>query len=309
MVLSGEVHFGYGAELSWWKKGTKRFTLASTLRGDLDGGTLTPAVLTAFAASELPLSEDAVLSAREDNGEWSIVDPTAKKAFLVRDEEDRLDVFEEAGPARVAQFVSSGIKNAKDMIATLARGMGFAFTLLDLTPTNRLLWNDHFPAPLVIPEGAHLPLPVRGRLGRDPVILPGRNWPPGTRVKRHTDFAWRLDLVRDERPDGERPDFVRPAGPSPDFDVHDVHASYRVIAQRHAAQLAKLRFTRGVVYQVNLGLVRFERADEVLVACQDLYSHPPGKHEAALINVYRVPLERFDDLRPLLEHDVAEGGA
>ncbi len=45
------------------------------------------------------------------------------------------------------------------------------------------------------------------------------------------------------------------------------------------------------------------------MACQDLYSHPPGKHEAALINVYRVPLERFDDLRPLLEYDVAEGGA
>ena len=311
VVLSGEVHFGYSAQLSFWKQGTKRLSLAAALRTELDGGvpagTVGPAVRSAFGTAGLPLATDAVLSAREDNGEWSIVDTESRKAFLVRDEEDRLDVFEEIGPARIAQFVSSGIKNAKDLIATLGRGLGFAFTLLDLTPVERLIWNEHFPAPLTIPEGAHLPLPVRGRLGDDPVILPARDWPPGVRVKKLPDFAWRLDLVRDERPDGERPDFVRPTGSPPDFDVHDVHGSYRAIAARHAAQIAKLRFTRGVVYQVNLGLVRFERSeDDELVACHDLYSHPPGKHEAALINVYRVPLVRFDDLRPRLEHDVAE---
>ena len=304
VVLSGEVHFGYGAQLSFWKKGIKRLTLAAGLRSDLDDERLTAAVRGAFDGAGLPLSEDAALSLRADSGEWSIVDPPGRRTFLVRDEGDRLEVFEEDGPARVAQFVSSGLKNAKDLIVTLGRGMGFAFALLDLTPVERLIWNEHFPAPLTLPEGVHLPLPVRGRLGRDPVMLPSRDWPPGVRVKKQPDFAWRIDLVRDERPDGERLDFTRPSGPPPEFDVHDVHASYRAIAARHAAQLAKVRFTRGVVYQVNLGLVRFERAEGVLVACQDLYSHPPGKHEAALVNVYRVALERFDDLRPRLAYDV-----
>ncbi len=125
VVLSGEVHFGYGAELSWWKKGTKRLTLAVYAARRPRRRARSPRRCSRRStAAGLPLSEDAVLSAREDNGEWSIVDPTAKKTFLVRDEEDRLDVFEEAGPARVAQFVSSGIKNAKDLIATLGAGAG-----------------------------------------------------------------------------------------------------------------------------------------------------------------------------------------
>ena len=37
-----------------------------------------------------------------------------------------------------------------------------------------------------------------------------------------------------------------------------------------------------------------------MTACQDLYTHPPGKHEGVLVNTYRVPLDRFGDERPKL---------
>jgi hypothetical protein len=316
VVLSGEVHFGYAAQLSLWQKGIRRLALPDGVQADLDREILPPAARAAFEQAGLPLAADAFVTPRPGNGEWSIVDPEGRRTFLVREEsggelDDRggVIVFEERGPARVAQFVSSGLKNAKDLIATLGRGLGFAFTLLDLTPVERMVWKEHFPAPLALPEGARLPLPVRGRLGRDPVLLPSGNWPAGTRAAQRPDVAWRLDVVRDERPDAERPEFVRPAGPPPEVDVDDLPGSYRRIAARHAAQLAKVRLTRGVVYQINLGQVRFERDGGVLVACQDLYSHPPGKHEAALIDVYRIPLERFDETRPGLRHDLAADGA
>ena len=47
--------------------------------------------------------------------------------------------------------------------------------------------------------------------------------------------------------------------------------------------------------------MRFELDDDGgVIACQDLYTHPPGKHEGVLVNTYRVALERFGDERPKL---------
>jgi len=305
VVLSGEVHFGYSAQMSFWGKATKRLTLAANLQTALDNKNLSPALVNAFQAGGITLSPDTLITVRDGNGEWSLTDPEGRKVYLVRSEQSGLNVFEEEGPARIAQFVSSGLKNAKGLIATLARLMGFAFSLIDLTPIERMIWEEHFPAPLALPEGARVPPPVRGRLSSDPVFLPAGNWPPGTNAKKQPDFAWRIDLVRDERPDSQREDFVRPSGTTPVFDPADIPASYHAVATRHADQLSRVRFTRGVIYQSNLGVVRFERSGEDLVACHDLYTHKPGKHEPVLVNIYRVPLRLFSDQRPQLKFDIA----
>jgi hypothetical protein len=53
----------------------------------------------------------------------------------------------------------------------------------------------------------------------------------------------------------------------------------------------------------HLGLVRFEREGTDLVACHDVYSHPPGRDEVALAAVHRVPLQRFGERRPQMRFD------
>ena len=132
---------------------------------------------------------------------------------------------------------------------------------------------------------------MRDRLGSEPVLLPTGNWPAGTKLVSRPDFAWRADAVRDERPDAERPEFARPAAAARRSTRTTCDGSYREDRRTTPGALDKFRFARGVLYQSNLGLVRFELDGERLIARQDLYSHPPGKHEAVLVNTYRVPLD------------------
>ena len=67
-----------------------------------------------------------------------------------------------------------------------------------------------------------------------------------------------------------------------------------------------MRFSRGVVYQSNLGLVSFEIQGTDLFAIHDLYTHRPARDEVVLLNHHRVPLQLFDDQRPLLQFSAAE---
>jgi hypothetical protein len=308
VVLSGEIHYGFAGQMSYWKKGPKRLDLAAAREQDLNGETFTPALRTAFSGAGFALTGETCVVRRDGNEEWLVIDPESRLMFLVSKESDGLNVYEEEAPARIAQFGSSGLKNAKDIIITLARGLGYAFTVVDLTPAERLIWKDSTPAAVTPPEGRRFSPAVRDRLGNEPVLLPSRNWPAGTKIgPRRPDLTWRLDLVRDERPEPERPEFTR-VEPPPAFDAQDVERSYRDIAARYVRALDKVRFGRGVLYQPNLGLVRFERDDGRLVARQDLISHPPGRDEAVVINTYRVPLEVFGEERPRLRFDLPDGG-
>lgn len=309
VILSGEIHYGYSAQMSYWKKPEKRFTLAAGLQTDLDSGVVTAGLRNAFQTTGLTtLSTEAVLKIREGNDEWQILDPEEQKVFLVRKEETGLVVYLESGPARLAQFTSSGIKNVIGLIFELARGLGFLYPMVDLTPAERLGWQKNDPPPLSLPDGTRLAPPVRARLKEEPLFLPTRRWPVGTKRGALPDAAWRMDLVRDERPEAERAQEASFASlPAiPEFDASSTDAirgSYRQIAARHAGLASKLRFTRGVIYQSNLGLVRFEKDGETLVAFHDLYSHQPGKHQAVRLNVYRVPLQVFDEERPMFRFE------
>jgi hypothetical protein len=308
-VLSGEVHFGASGELTYWTKGQKRLDLGAQFEADLNrtNPITTPALRAEFDKGGITLSTIACVTIREGNDEWLVTDVPTKQMFLVRKETDGLNVYEDAKPARIAQFVSSGIKNLKADIFKLGRFLGFAFPLTDLTPAERMGWADSTPEPVKPPEGVRLAPAVKDRLGSEPVLLATVGWPAGTKLVTRPDFAWRADAVQDERPDAERPDFAR-AGTLPSFDPKDVSGSYAKIAKEHAALLGKFRLARGVLTQSNFGVVRFELDDDGgLVACQDLWSHPPGKHEGVHVNTYRVELERFGDERPKLTFFPVEG--
>jgi hypothetical protein len=304
VVLSGEIHYGFAGQMSYWKQGLKRLALAAALEQTLNDEVVSPALRTAFAGAGFTLTTQTCVVRRDGNDEWVVIDPGSRKMFLVRKESDGLNVYEEDPPARIAQFGSSGLKNAKDIIIALGRGLGYAFTVIDLTPAERLIWKDATPVAVTPPEGRRFSPAIRDRLGNEPVLLPSRNWPAGTKIgRRRPDFTWRLDLVRDERPEAERQEFTR-AEPPPAFDAEDVEGFYRKIADRHRNQLDKVRFARGVLYQPNLGLVRFERDGGRLIARQDLYSNPPERDEAVVINTYRVPLDVFGEERPRLAFDL-----
>jgi hypothetical protein len=310
VVLSGETHWGFTARVNYWGQGRKRLTLPPAVRSDLDGDVLTPRLRDAFGAGGFPLSATACLVARRGE-EWLVVDPEARVMAMVRDEEDGLTVYDDLSPARIAQFTSSGLKNVVEQIGVAAPRVGFAFSFLGLV-SERLIWLDSTPRALVPPEGGRFPPAARHRLATEPVLLPTGNWPVGTRMgPRRPDFRWRLDVVRDERPDDgadPRPPFAR-AGLMPEFDPADVEGSYRRMARTHTGGLDALRFARGAMHQSNLGRVRFERDGDGLVACHDLFSHPPRRDEAVRVSAYRVPLDGFADEPPRLRFDDPGGEA
>jgi hypothetical protein len=307
VVLSGEVHYASAGELTLWRRGLKRLTLAASLEADLNTTQkppmASPRLLNAFRSAGFNVSENTCVQVRPGNDEWVVVDVDSELMFLVRKEVDGLNVYEEELPARLAQFVSSGVKNVKKEIFKLGRLMGFAFPLTDLTPAERLVWDDNTPEPVKPPEGGRFHPAIRDKLGQEPVVVPAGNWPPGTTLVSRPDVSWRADAIQDRRKDAERPEFTRPA-PLPKFDPKDVEGSYSKIAKAHSGLPDKFRFTRGVLTQSNVGLIRFELEDGRLVARQDLVSHPPGKNEAAVVSVHRIPLEVFGLERPKLTFDL-----
>jgi len=307
VVLSGEIHWGFSAQMSYWQRGLKRLDLDPGLEPDLDGAQLTTRLAAAFQAAGFPLSDETCVVPREGNDEWLIIDPPGRRMFLVRKEQDGLNVYEEDEPARFAQFTSSGLKNVSGELALLVPWLGFAFPLVDRMPSERLIWLDSTPPALRPPDGGRFPPAARDRLGSEPVMLPSGNWPPGTRIGPPPDACWRMRMARDERPAAERPEFAR-AEPVADFEAGDLEGSYRAIATAHARQAERFRFARGAMYHSNLGLVRFEHDDDGnLVARHDLYSHPPGRDEVMPVSVHRVTLDLFGEQRPQLRFDRADG--
>ena len=300
VVLSGEVHWGSSVQLTYWTRGPRRLDLDPARRADLDIQVVTPALRQAFAAAGITLSGQACAEVRPSQ-EWLVIDPPpARRLFLVRAEPDGLHVYEENEPARLAQFTSSGMKNVKKEIAIAGRTIGAAFSLIDAIPAERLVWFDSTPTPVAPPPGGRFGPAVRDRLGREPVTVPSAHWPAGTTMTA-PDACWRIDMVRDARPDSAREAFVRP-DPLPTFDTAQLADSAAKIASAHAAHFrsGKLRFSRGALYESNLGLVRFEREGTDLVACHDVYAHPPRENRAALVAAHRVNLQRFDERRPAL---------
>lgn len=300
VVLSGEVHWGSTAQLTYWKRGPRRLDLDPARKADLDNQVVTSALRQAFAAAGITLSDSACAEQRPSD-EWLVIDPPpARRLFLIRQEPTGLHVYEENEPARLAQFTSSGMKNIKREIAIAGRVVGAAFSLVDAIPAERFVWFDSTPAPIEPPEGGRFTPAVRDRVGREPVTVPSAHWPAGTKMLT-PDACWRIDMVRDPRPDAQREAFVRP-DPLPTFDVAKLEESAAKIASAHMAHFrsGKLRFSRGALYQSNLGLVRFEREGTDLVACHDMYSHPPRENRAALVAAHRINLQRFDERRPAL---------
>ena len=145
-------------------------------------------------------------------------------------------------------------------------------------PFDLLVWRDPVDDPVEAPG-----LPSRGlrrRLLRRPVMLPTRGWPAGTTQTIPPDFAWRLQLLHDERPDVGPPAVVRPEPVCPEplpgeFDAADPlrgTQGYGALARRHSAGVRKHTNTRTLAIFNKVARLTFRHDGDRLVARSELLS-------------------------------------
>lgn len=191
-----------------------------------------------------------------------------------------LDYWKRNEPAatRIVQFVSSGLKNQQFSTQQFLL-CGFMQQLLNsaFRPGERLGYTSGTGLQATNPAGTTNPPALRMRLRREPALLPTVGWPAGTTVNRPFDWAWRMDMLFDTRPDdastGARPDKIRPMVISPDVQpvTGDGDAAYRKVLARHL-DLFLRGGSRRVMWDSNVGIVRFMRDPSgTLTAIQDLW--------------------------------------
>jgi hypothetical protein len=197
-------------------------------------------------------------------------------------------------PARYAQLICSAVKtNFSPTAINVSRVIGFAQKIYRAKiGIERLAYRDVEPSPVTLPAGETIPRALRRRLKARPVLLPTDGWPEGTREARPFDWAWRVEIVRDKRPDSERPEFARdvPYIPSdPEQDVAEDIEGYRRVAARQIRQLDHKNFTRQILFANSIAILRFSREAEGLTVRQELLAvHPlsptPDRPEVHVIH-------------------------
>jgi len=277
VLLSGDVHYASSQVMSYW-----RDLLASASAefiADLDQGKLPEGVRKSLLEKGTKLSENATLSVQTPGSRWLITDKDGKS--VIRKENGKLVIHRtENAPARFAQFTSSGMRNVMPWyIRQVDRSLAFGQRLIRANiGTERLGWDKNTPDPMQIPEGAEVVPALRRRLGTSPVLVPTEGWPENAAVNpaHPPDWSWRVDVLRDQRPDSERPkpaqpELLDPANPA--ADIAPNVDGYRRVVVRQARQLDRLNNSRQIQFErTNLGLVRFEERSGVLHAIHEIYS-------------------------------------
>ena len=194
-------------------------------------------------------------------------------------------------PARIVQFIASGIKNVMPgPIVFINRSLAIAQKMTrSKVGAERLAWAKSSPSPLALKPGATISPRLRSLLTKSPVLLPTRGWGDGvvTPDKLNPDWAWRVSAIVDTRLDKDRPPLARPTTLFPDDTAKqndDIPRGnidgYHRVAERHARQLQRLNNSRQLLFAPAIGVVSFEKRKvhdgqqevDVLFAIQDLYT-------------------------------------
>lgn len=190
-------------------------------------------------------------------------------------------------PSRIVQLTASALKNAWVDVAKRALETVKVQKLMHTAfyPAARLGWDNplDLQGNLNVPGGA-IPRQLRALLRRTPTVIPTEGWPAGTTIAVNPDWAWRMSLLMDERPDDSSPG-ARPAdgqiGSLPaDIVPADPEAGYVAVLQRSEKQV-KAKIARSVAFASNLGLVTFSGTGDTLHVRHALtYVHPAGAKQA-----------------------------
>jgi len=211
--------------------------------------------------------------------------------------------------ARIGQFVSSALMNLfNDLVRRAGQYLAFMQKVIEAEiGIERLGYNATAADLLKFPPNTRPAPALRDRLRNTPALLPTEGWPPGTNenIAKPPDWAWRLDIIRDERPEAARSPNVRPVDlvpGNPNADVAGNLDGYRRAAARHVKHLDKqvdnLLTAREMLFASNLGLVRFERPagspPGPLTAVQELWAlaaHSSGAAQPEIMTLHKIPLE------------------
>ena len=217
--------------------------------------------------------------------------------------------------ARIGQFISSGLMNLfNDLVRQAGGYLAFMQKVIEAEiGIERLGYNATATDLLKLPTNSRPAPALRDRLRNAPVLLPTEGWPDGTNENKlkPPDWAWRMDIVRDERAEALRSSSVRPVDLVPGSPNTDVSANldgYRRAAVRHVRHLEKqvdnLLQARQMLFASNVGVVHFERTPGTpLTAVQELYAIAPHSSAAArpeAVTLHRIPLEIVDTAPPAI---------
>lgn len=185
----------------------------------------------------------------------------------------------------IGQFTSSAVQYITyPEFLIPALGQGWISQLAGrLNPAEYLVWTDPPEDPIVAPA---LPArELRRRLLHRPVIVPAAGWPQASETHLPPDFAYRVELLADERPDDKRPEPVRAVKLTAEFDGHDaLHGAdgYPALSRRHAAMVRKHAHTRRIAVYNKIARITFRHADHTepplrrLVVRSELLSFDPN---------------------------------
>jgi hypothetical protein len=207
-------------------------------------------------------------------------------------------------PSRFAQLTASPARNRfKPVVKLLLRQNAFLQTVGTGFSAERLAWNGA--SSIVLPPDVHVSPGRRSRIKRSPSLVPASGWPAGTFFGPGTppDWRWRLQLVRDLRPECELPtalrqpvlaasdELVEPTPGDPDAALD----AYRTVAARHQIAAAdRFEFLRQMVFQTNLGLISLDKdaGNEMILRHTLLSQAAPGSFESAEGTVHVMSLSR-----------------
>jgi hypothetical protein len=249
---------------------------------------------------------EALLARFNEMGKVVILSGDVHYAFT-----SEMDYWKEAQPqpSRIVQLTASAFKNDWGISPKRALETVAAQEILHNAyyPMARLGWSD--PLDLVgnvnVPGGA-LSRNHRAMLRRTPVVLPTDNWESGSSISVPPDWAWRLSLVKDLRPDDSSPG-ARPSdgqvGPiNPDIAPGSPDNGYVKVLERAEKQL-KSKIARSVTFASNLGLVTFSGTGPTLKVTHTLmYEHPDGAKSAdpQAYTAYELSLAPTADPQPTI---------
>jgi hypothetical protein len=190
-------------------------------------------------------------------------------------------------PARIVQFIASGLKNVMpDTIVLANRSFSILQKMIRAKiGAEKLAWENNSPIPMQLPSGSDVSPRLRGLLRKSPVLVPTIGW-RGATTARDPDWAWRVCPVRDERDEKDRPKMAQPVSLFPDDpaktnqDIGDTagRVEYQRIAERHSRQLDHLNNSRQILFASSLAVLTFQNRHDpdknldVLYAIQDLYT-------------------------------------
>lgn len=272
-------------------------TTNEKLRARLDGAMSTDMETWAFN----PEAIEALFARLQPHGSVLILSGDVHYGFT-----SLLDYWKEGQPkpTRIVQAVASAFQNENPpplqfLMNTARVQQIFA---RGLVPAVRFGWKNPLLNldPLILFPGTKLSFHQRARLRQSPLLVNKFGLPPGIQFGIQPEWRWRLDVVKDTRPDDDSPDArieaVRVTPLEPDVNLNNALEGYVRAVKRYAEQQEKSNIRR-IVWQANFGLIRFEREDNGgLVVNHDLYYELEDEAEPLTV-VHRVPLTTPGDIK------------